>query len=532
MGPTLRAARSLILIAGFYLLGVALLALLLAVDRAAVLWTPAGIYGKVVIVSVVLAVPVVRGMFMLRVPEPSRTPGVEVGEADQPELWAVVRETAAAVGTRGPVSLVLTAEVNAAVAEESRLGGLLPGRRRMEIGIPLLTGLGEAQLRAVIAHEFGHYANSDTRLAGLQYRGQRQIARTIEHFHERAEAKADKERSKHEAKAAKRAARGKETAEADHSRAGITYRAMARIYTWYFRFFVRASLKGNRRQEYAADLAAARIAGRDATAAALRELPALDAAFDFYLDRYAAMGLPHGLRPPRGALVGDFGHFLSARELELAGIRSELPETPASPYDSHPPLAERVRRIEALAADGRGDEGRGAATALLRAPQALAAGLEDAVFGPRTRALPCAEDWDDYLARSMAAQFAAAGSPARRALTVYTKEPSTLDTFLKVVDDGQLWNFAQRMPKSDAAAAATGRAFREFVRPELEGLAHELVMAELGSRGLIRWEFSWAEPATAHPLSDGLTDGLEAAIASLVADRPDTAPLRLLLAPA
>lgn len=54
---------------------------------------------------------------------------------DQPELWEQVRAAAEAMGERPPDELYLVAEVDAGVAEQSRLLGLLPGRRRMLLGL-------------------------------------------------------------------------------------------------------------------------------------------------------------------------------------------------------------------------------------------------------------------------------------------------------------------------------------------------------------------------------------------------------------
>ncbi|SCE04529.1 hypothetical protein GA0115246_109816 [Streptomyces sp. SolWspMP-sol7th] len=108
----------------------------------------------------------------------------------------------------------------------------------------------------------------------------------------------------------------------------------------------------------AADRLAARLAGRTATASALRELPALESSFAYHLDRYALAGTDRGLLPPRGEVFGGYGRLLDARQLALVHMRTELPDEPASPYDSHPPLAARVRRIEELPEDGRTDEGR------------------------------------------------------------------------------------------------------------------------------------------------------------------------------
>lgn len=543
MGATLRALRAVALLLGFYALNLVLLAVLAALDAAALRWAPSALAGKIVIVSVLLAVPVIRGMFMLRAPKGEDVAGLEVTEADEPRLWALVRELADAAGTRAPDRIILTGEVNAAVAEQPRLLGLLPGPRRLYLGIPLMTGLSEAQLRAVLAHEYGHFTGGDTRLAAVVVRGRTRIERIIEQFRSRAERKVAEERARQEKAAAKAVAKGKKAKEIDTTGAGLTYRTMARIYTLYGTFYLRASLTTARDQEYAADLAAARIAGRDATASALREIPALATAHAFYLDCYAMLGVRARLLPPRGELFGGFGRMLSARALELVELRAQLPDEPASPYDSHPPIAERVRRIEALPADGRAEEGKGVALDLLTAPERTLAALEDAVLTEEARTFRRAADWDELLNVSMAESLASLDTPLHRALAVYTKDRPTLSGLLAVIDDGQLWRLAQRLPLSDEAAAATGRAFREFVRPMLREALRSMVLAEFSAHSLVTWEFSWERAATAHlPGSlagDGENDGgtkagavLAAAVEAALADRPDTGPLRALLPPA
>ncbi|MFM9558874.1 M48 family metalloprotease [Streptomyces caniscabiei] len=531
MGATLRALRALVLLAGFYLLGVILLAALAGADYLLHLHAPSGVAAKLYVVSVLLAIPLVRGLFMLRTPKGEEPPGLPVTEADEPELWRTVRELADQVGTRAPSRIVLTADVNAAVAEDAQLLGLLPGPRRLYLGVPLLQGLTEAQLRAVLAHELGHYSNADTRLAALTVRGRSQVLRTVRHFEDRADRTAGRERARQEKKNAKAAAKGKKTREIDTGHAGITYRAMAKIYIGYAKLYMRATLAGSRRQEYAADLASARIAGRDATASALREIPALDAAFGFYMNSYATLGAEARLMPPRGEFFGGYGRMLSARQLELVGLRTDLPTEPASPYDSHPPIADRVERIEALPADGRTDEARGAALGLLVDPDRTLAALEDAVLTEDVLRFRRTGDWQELLDGSMVANFASLDTPLHRALAMYTKEHPTLAALLKVIDDGQLWQLARRLPLSDQAAEAKGRAFREFVRPALADALQGMVLAELSVHSRLSWEFSWSEPAAARlaPAPDGTETDLGAAIEAAVADHPDTRPLRMLL---
>ncbi|MER5727786.1 M48 family metalloprotease [Streptomyces sp. NPDC002138] len=532
MGASLRAVRALVLLSGFYLLGFVLLAVLAGIDYAVI---ASGGHGpnaaKLVIVSLILAFPVVRGMFMLRTPKGEPMAGLRPTEQQEPRLWATVRELAAAVGTRAPDEIVLTDEVNAAVSEDSRLLGLLPGPRRMYIGLPLMTGLDEMQLRAVLAHELGHYGNADTRFTPLIVRGKAQIERTIAHFHERADHTVAKERAKQEKQAGKRIAKGKKAKEVNTTGAGVLYRAMARIYTAYGSFFMRATLSGFRRQEYAADLAAARIAGRDAYASALRELPALVSAHDLYMGSYATLGVGAGLLPAPGQVFGGFGALLRARGEELAGLREELPERPASPYDSHPPIAARVARIEALPDDGRGAAPTRPALELLASADGALGALEHEVLTTEALGLRRA-DWPDLVHESLTL-YVAQGAAAIRA-AVAAERPGTeggLGDLLDLIDadPAALWRVADRLPKSEEAAAATGRAAREFARPVLRRALNQLVTVELTARGRARWQLSWSDSASLDYPTEEFGEELTAALNAAVADRADTAPLRELV---
>ncbi|MFG3121314.1 M48 family metalloprotease [Streptomyces sp. NPDC048201] len=538
MGATLRALRALVLLSGFYLISLVLLAALVGIDVALF---DLGAHGfaavKIGIVSVLLAVPVVRGMFMLRTPRGEDPPAVEAGETDEPRLWALVRELADRSGTRAPARILLTPDVNASVREDARLLGLRPGPRTLTLGVPLLTGLGEAQLRSVLAHEYGHFTAGDTRLSAIVVRGRAQIGRVVEQFHATADGKVADERERQERTAAKRIAKGKKAREVDTRHTGALYRGMAWLYTQYAKLYLRASLSTARGQEFAADLAAARIAGRDATASALREIPVLSAAHGFYLESYATLGLPARTLPPLGQFFGGFGQMLAARAAELDKLRADLPAEPESRYDSHPPIAERVRRIEALPADGRGTAGDGPALALLTDPARTLAALEEAVLTAEALGFRRTADWPELLDIAMAEGMTSAQTPLHRALTAYNGRPATLADLLDAIDEGRLWRVAERLPLSEEAAAAKGRAFREFARPALGDSLRTMVLAEFSARSLLSWEFSWSRPAavrlpgTATAAGASPEDVLGAAVDAALADRPDTAPLRALLPP-
>ncbi|HEX8614276.1 MAG TPA: M48 family metallopeptidase [Telluria sp.] len=83
----------------------------------------------------------------------------EVTAHDQPRLFAYLFELADAAGAPRPHKVFLSATVNAAVFYDLSLFNLIfPSKKNLEIGLPLVNTLSRGELRAVLAHEFGHFA--------------------------------------------------------------------------------------------------------------------------------------------------------------------------------------------------------------------------------------------------------------------------------------------------------------------------------------------------------------------------------------
>ncbi|MCX4994005.1 M48 family metallopeptidase [Streptomyces longwoodensis] len=522
MGFRLRVLRAFVLLAGFFLMGFVLLAAMAVldwllvtrvfVDRAE--WAAA----TLVTGTVVVAVAILQGMFaFLRAGRlETERHAVAVGPEDQPELWDLVRAAAGATGERPPDELYLDADVNAGVTEQGRLLGLLPGRRRMYLGLPLLAGLTVPQLRGILAHEFGHYAHLDTRLGGVIVRGRAAVLHTVDVF-------------------------GRNDT--------FFHRAVGLLYITYAHLFLRTSQAVGREQERAADRSAARHAGRDATAAALGALPVLIAAHDHYLTAYAGMGEPVGALPQPGEVYGGFRRMVDARSPEgiaelSAGRRPPRPHR----YDSHPPTAERVAAVEALPDDGRAaelDDSRPALTLLRHAEEVFTA-LEACTLPAEAAASP-RMDWDDLvMARAVldAEQWArplrvavaravraeGAGTGGTPAGPVEDDALPGLEEVLDAFDRGLLWReIAERMPRPHQAARLTGASARDVMRPRVfDGLAG-LVHLRLVQAGRATPDVAWSgRPGLALP--DAWEQGMDDALDAAVADTPDSAPLRALLA--
>ncbi len=529
MSTSVRALTAVAMLAGFYLLALGIVAALVALDVSLYLASgelrPALL--KIWAVSAVIAYPVVRVVFLTRHRRDDRElPGLPVTREEQPRLWAAVDRISERTGIRGPAEIRLVPEVNAGVREETRFLGLMPGKRHLVIGVPLLLGLTEAELEAVLAHEFGHYSNQDVRLAGLTLAGRTALLRTVGGLHERADAHQAKEAAKLQAKADKRLAQGRKVS-AEEASGGVD-RVLAKLFTQYGKLYFRVSEAVGRRQEYAADLVAARLAGRDATASALRRIPALDAAQDFYLGHYATLGWEAGLLPPPGQFYGGLAHLLAdpERRAELDALALELPDTETDPYDSHPPIELRVAAVEALPDDGRGAGSTAPALGLLHDAEQVLAALEVVSLVPEA-ARKERVDWPALVHRSLLEDCRRSTRPLRDALAALGLAP-TVGAALDAIDAGRAPELVERLPLSPEARAATGRAARELARPVLRGALSGLTVLALVDAGLTGWELSWSGPARLR-LPDDLGERLTTALDAACADTPDTTAVRALL---
>ncbi|HEY7176690.1 MAG TPA: M48 family metalloprotease, partial [Micromonosporaceae bacterium] len=325
MNRTLHAVKVIGLLLGFYVLCLALVGGLIALDVVVTsgIGSHAPLLRELVLLYVVTAIAlyiVVRGVFVSTRVRHRDVVGITVTEQDEPALWQRVRFLARSVGTRAPSRIYLVPDPNAAVWENARLLGLVPGPRNMMIGVPLLIALTPAQFDSVIAHELGHFGNRDTRFGAIDARARSSVMA-----------------------ASLAATHGLRNHSSDGWFLNLrlpVQAAFAKVFHGYARLVLAATQKASRREEYAADRVAASIAGHANAAAALRELPAIAAAFSFYIDRYVTRGLDRKLFPTPGQVLGGFAFLMAdpARQAELDEIRQTPKVDAADEFDSHPPL--------------------------------------------------------------------------------------------------------------------------------------------------------------------------------------------------
>ena len=306
-----RVVIALILMVGFYVLALAVAGGLLYIPYAE--YTYGGrLHVKLALVCVAGASLILWSVL----PRMDRftPPGPTATREAQPKLFELIDEVSTLTGQALPTDVYLVMDMNAWVAQRGGVMGF-GSHRVMGLGLPLMQLLSVDELKAVLAHEFGHFHGGDTRLGPFIYKTRGAIGRTIESL-----------------------------VEAD---APIIHRP----FEWYAAVFMRITQGISRRQELQADALAARTVSADALITGLKKVESGAAAYDSYWSNDVAPLLKAGRLP---SLAQGFSRYLGAREVQEVLVdvsQQSMAEGKSDPYDSHPALPERVAALAELGGD-------------------------------------------------------------------------------------------------------------------------------------------------------------------------------------
>lgn len=128
-----------VLIAAMVLLAV----LLIRLDAGTLIIFPAGLL-FIILFSLSVAIP--------------RPQGRRVTREEAPLLFRAIDRARGQLRAPEADVVILSTDLNAAVLELPRFGGLGPPVRYLVLGMPLLHGLAEDEARAILAHEFAHFS--------------------------------------------------------------------------------------------------------------------------------------------------------------------------------------------------------------------------------------------------------------------------------------------------------------------------------------------------------------------------------------
>lgn len=167
--PRLYTARVVfwILLGYFLLFAIASLALSMGVGTV-ILLAKGKALGliKIAWIPLVIAWMVIRALFVKIEPPAGRV----VKREEAPAFFELVDEVRRSTGVGALTDIRFDAEFNAAVAEVPRAGGLFGWRRHLVLGLPMVLVHGPDELRAILAHEFGHLSHRHGRIGAWAWR--------------------------------------------------------------------------------------------------------------------------------------------------------------------------------------------------------------------------------------------------------------------------------------------------------------------------------------------------------------------------
>ncbi len=244
-------------------------------------------------------------------------PGRPLPRSEAPALWRLTEEVARRLGTAPIGALYVSPGPEIAVLER---GGSLArmrgkGTRSLVLGLGSMAGMSQGQLKAILAHEYGHFVHGDTAGGDLALR----VHSSLQHM------------------ALGLAAAGQ-----------ARWYNPAWVYVYLFhRLFLRLTLGASRLQEILADRMAAAAYGADAFASGLRHIVRQGIAFPTAATEEIRAAASEG-RNLRNL------YALPAPAAESADLETRFAEAmnrPTSPYDSHPAPVTRLELLTGIRGD-------------------------------------------------------------------------------------------------------------------------------------------------------------------------------------
>ncbi len=297
-------------------------------------------YGRFLVFVIPILAGTVLVIFMIKpLFARYRTPetGLTIDENNEPRLFAYVQRLCDAMGTAMPRQIVVDCSVNASAAFRRGFRSILAGDLTLTIGLPLASGFTLRELTAVLAHEFGHFAQgTGMRLRYIIGSVNGWLARVVEQRDDWDEQLTEASKTGHFALAMLVAI-------------GLVW--LTRRVLWLLLCAGHGiSCLVSRQMEFDADRWAAMVAGSEAAIKTAKKVHFLDVAS---IAAYA--GLEESWRERRlcdnlpAMIVAQVAHL--PKGLAELG-RATIADTRTSWFATHPSTPDRVRAIEKLAAKG------------------------------------------------------------------------------------------------------------------------------------------------------------------------------------
>ncbi|BEP35537.1 hypothetical protein GmRootV59_25080 [Variovorax sp. V59] len=268
-------------------------------------------YVKLIIIAgIAAAVAVFYAIYTLfkKLPFGNEIEGEVVAEADAPRLWERIRQLAARVKTAPPDQIVAGIDTNFFVTEAPcEVGGRTLQGRTLFVSIPLLRVLDQSEADAVLAHELAHLGGGDTRSSAA-------LGPKLLQFDQY-------------------------TWKMREGGLSIVAHYLLRLYRMIFAF---ALARDSREREYKADSVAASLTAPGAIVQSLIKIAAYASYRNDVERKLFAQDRQHdGALGIAGFVAAGLPPYANSDAFVETMKTADVPH----PYDSHPPLLERMRNV-------------------------------------------------------------------------------------------------------------------------------------------------------------------------------------------
>ena len=95
---------------------------------------------------------------------------IEISRTDEPALFEMIDELVHDIKTTFPKKVYLSSNVNASVFYDSSFWSMfLPVKKNLQIGLGLVNTVTKSELKAILAHEFGHFSQRSMKVGSYVY---------------------------------------------------------------------------------------------------------------------------------------------------------------------------------------------------------------------------------------------------------------------------------------------------------------------------------------------------------------------------
>ena len=167
----------IVLFSIFVFILIYLLILLLSIALAAglivsalILFQPLTFYISIIIGAAGIVLLMFMFRFFFRKSTIDRSMWIEVTKNEQPKLFELIESIAADVDTNLPQRVYLSPGLDASVFYDSNFWNLFfPSKENLVIGLGLINSTNESELKAILAHEFGHFTQRSLKIFSYVY---------------------------------------------------------------------------------------------------------------------------------------------------------------------------------------------------------------------------------------------------------------------------------------------------------------------------------------------------------------------------